>query len=142
MTAIIIRKKDVEKLGRGLIKEVYELLHDDYFRKTFPVDIIKATKAFNEDLVRKEFRHYHYNIKQSGNSWNIKYEDYDKSKFEEDLQSVINKIKDGTLDTQIIFETLNNFDLDMEIDEDLYFKNKAFLNLYKVFDTSYTYLED
>ena len=41
---------------------------------------------------------------------------------------------------RIIFETLNNFDLDMEIEEDLYFKNKAFLNLYQVFDTDYTYL--
>ena len=40
---------------------------------------------------------------------------------------------------RIIFETLNNFDLDMEIEEDLYFKNKAFLNLYQVFDTDYTY---
>ena len=54
MTAVIIRKKDVEKLGRGLIKEVYELLHDDYFRKTVPVDIIKATKNFNEDLVSSD----------------------------------------------------------------------------------------
>ena len=140
MAALIIRKKDVEKLGKDLIKEVYELLHDDYFRKTFPVDIIKATKTFNEDLVRKEFRHYHYNIKHNGNSYNITYEDYDKSKFEEDLKSVTNKIKDGSLDMSIIFETLNNFDLDMEIEEDLYFKNKAFLNLYQVIDSDYKYL--
>ena len=72
MSSIIIRKKDVEKLGKDLIKEVYELLNDDYFRKTFPMDLIKATKTFNEDLVRKEFYHYHYNIKQSGNSWSTK----------------------------------------------------------------------
>ena len=106
------------------------------------MDIIKATKTFNEDLVRKEFYHYHYNIKQSGNSWSTKYEDYDKSKFEEDLKSVTNKIKDGSLDINIIFETLNNFELDMEIEEDLYFKNKAFLNLYQVIDSDYKYLED
>ena len=140
MESLLLKKKDIDKLGRDLIKEVYELLHDDYNRKTFPMDIIKATKTFNEDLVRKEFQHYHYNIKQSGNSWNIKFEDYDKSKFEEDLKSVTNKIKDGSLDMRIIFETLNNFDLDMEIDEDLYFKNKAFLNLYQVIDSDYSYL--
>ena len=108
MAALIIRKKDVEKLGKDLIKEVYELLHDDYFRKTFPVDIIKATKTFNEDLVRKEFRHYHYNIKHNGNSYNITYEDYDKSKFEEDLKSVTNKIKDGSLDINIIILIILN----------------------------------
>ena len=140
MESLLLKKKNIDKLGRDLIKEVYELLHDDYNRKTFPMDIIKATKTFNEDLVRKEFQHYHYNIKQSGNSWNIKFEDYDKSKFEEDLKSVTNKIKDGSLDMRIIFETLNNFDLDMEIDEDLYFKNKAFLNLYQVIDSDYSYL--
>ena len=33
MSSVIIRKKDVEKLGRDIIKEVYELLHNDYFRK-------------------------------------------------------------------------------------------------------------
>ena len=30
----------------------------------------------------------------------------------------------------------------MEIDEDLYFKTKAFLNIFKVIDSDYTYLED
>ena len=30
----------------------------------------------------------------------------------------------------------------MEIEEDLYFKNKAFLNLYQVIDSDYKYLED
>ena len=108
--------------------------------KTFPCEIIKETKTFNENLVRKEFQNYHYNIKKDGDSWKMKYEDYDKSKFEEDLQNVTNKIKDGSLDMSIIFETLHDFDLDMEIEEDLYFKNKAFLNLYQVIDSDYIYL--
>ena len=142
MASIIIRKKDVEKLGKDLIKEVYELLHDDYFIKTFPDDIIEATKTFNEDLVFREFNHYHYTIKQSGNSIEFSYEEYDKSKFEEDLKIIINKIKDRSLDIKTIFHTLNNFHLHMEIHEDLYFKNKAFLNIFKVFNIDYTYLED
>ena len=138
MAAVIIRKKDVEKLGKDLIKKVYEILNDDYFKEKFPIDIIKAKKTFNEDLVRNEFRHYHYKKEQSINS----YEDYDKSKFEEDLKRLTNKIKDGSLDICIIFDTLNNFDLDMEINEDLFFKNKAFLNLYSVIERNYTYLKD
>ena len=35
MAAVIIRKKDVEKLGRKLIKEVYDFLHDEYILSTF-----------------------------------------------------------------------------------------------------------
>ena len=30
MAAVIIRKKDVERLGRKLMKEVYKFLHDEY----------------------------------------------------------------------------------------------------------------
>ena len=30
MTDLVIRKKDIENLGRKLMKEVYEFLHDDY----------------------------------------------------------------------------------------------------------------
>ena len=142
MAAVIIRKKDVEKLGKDLIKEVYELLHDDYFKKTFPDDIIKATKTFNKKLVFRKFKHYHSTVKQSGNSWEFSYKKYDESKFEEDLKRITNKIKDRSLDIEIIFHTLNNFYLDMEIEEDLYFKKKAFLNLFNVIDSDYIYLEN
>ena len=30
----------------------------------------------------------------------------------------------------------------MEIDEDLFFKTKGFINIFKVFDSDYSYLED
>ena len=30
MAAVIIRKKDLENLGRKLMKEVYKFLHDEY----------------------------------------------------------------------------------------------------------------
>ena len=32
--------------------------------------------------------------------------------------------------------------LDSEVNEDLYFKNKAFLDIYRVFENGYSYLED
>ena len=35
MAAVIIRKKDVERLGKELVKEVYEFLHDEYILSTF-----------------------------------------------------------------------------------------------------------
>ena len=30
MEDLVIRKKDIEKLGRKLMKEVYKFLHDEY----------------------------------------------------------------------------------------------------------------
>ena len=49
--------------------------------------------------------------------------------------------KDG-VDTEGIYHTLISLNLNMEIDEDLYFKTKAFLDIFRVFDSGYTYLED
>ena len=51
-------------------------------------------------------------------------------------------IKNGRLNNEVIYETLNILDLDIEIEEDLFFKVEAFLNLYSVFNKDYTYLED
>ena len=139
MAAVIIGKKDVEKLGKDLLKEVFNFFHNEYIMNNF-LEMKLQKQKFLKDLVYKEFKNYHYTEKQSGNSWEFSYEKYDESKFEEDLKSIPNKVKDGSIATSIIFETLNNLDLDMEIDEDLYFKTKAFLNLYRVIDCDYRYL--
>ena len=130
---LVIKKKDIIKMGKDLIKEVYEFLNDDYFKETFPEEINKTAKTFNNYLTKRVF----------GNRNNsIKSDIYGESTYEEDLETVIKFIKEGILDIKVIFETLNILDLDIEIQEDLYFKVEAFLNLYSVFDIDYTYLED
>ena len=121
---LVIKKKDSIKLGKDLIKEVYEFLNDDFFKETFPEEINKTANTFNNYLVQRVF----------GNR--------DCTTHEKDLESLKVLIKEGKLDIKVIFETLKNLDLDMEIEEDLYFKNRAFLNLYSVFDIDYIYLED
>ena len=121
---LVIKKKDIIKLGKDLIKEVYEFLNDKYFKETFPEEMSKTSNTFNNYLVQRVF----------GNR--------DCTTHEEDLESVIKMIKYERLDIEIVYETLKNLDLDLEIHEDLYFKNRAFLNLYSVFDIDYTYLED
>ena len=42
----------------------------------------------------------------------------------------------------LIFDTLSKLDLQIELNEDLYFKIKSFLNLYSVFYHDYIYLEN
>ena len=130
---LVIKKKDIIKMGKDLIKEVHEFLNDDYFKETFPEEINKTAETFNNYLTKRVF----------GNRNNsIKSDIYGGSTYEEDLESVIKMIKDERLDNEVIYETLKLLDLDIEIQEDLYFKTRAFLNLYSVFDIDYTYLED
>ena len=130
---LVIRKKDIIKMGRDLIKEVYEFLNNDYFKETYPEEINKTSNTFNNYLVQRVFGNHDRSIES---------DIYGESTYEEDLESVIKMIKDERLDIEIVYETLKNLDLDMDIHEDLYFKNRAFLNLYSVFDIDYSYLED
>ena len=130
---LVIKKKDIIKLGKDLIKEVYEFLNNKYFKETFPEEMSKTTKTFNNYLVQRVF---------GNRDRSIESDIYGESTYEEYLESVIKMIKDERLDIEIVYETLKNLDLDMEIHEDLYFKNRSFLNLYSVFDIDYTYLED
>ena len=89
-----------------------------------------------------KFRSVDYTTKQRENTWSTKYEEFDESKFDDELKCVKDEIKNESLDTNLIFKTLNSLNLDMEIDEDLYFKTHAFINIFKVFDSDYSYLED
>ena len=141
MAAVIIRKRDVERLGKELVKEIYEFLHDEYILNNF-IEMKLVQQKFLRNLVTNYFRTFNNTVTQKGNSWSIKYEEFDESKYEKELKCLKDEIENGSLSTFVIFKTLNNLDLDMEINEDLYFKKEAFLNIFKVFDGNYSYLED
>ena len=128
---LVIKEKDIIKLGKDLIKEVHEILNDDYFKKTFPEVINKTLITFNNYLVQIVFGNHNRDIE---------FEVFGKTTHKEDLENVIKMIKEERLDNKIIYKSLKNLDLDMEVDEDLFFKVKAFLKLYEVFDIDYTYL--
>ena len=130
---LVIKKKDIIKMGKDLIKEVHEFLNDDYFKETFPEEINKTLKTFNNYLVQIVF---------GNRNRTIEFDVYGETTPEEDLESVIKMIKEERLDNKVIYEPLKNLDLDIEVDEDLYFKVEAFLRLNEVFDSDYTYLED
>ena len=140
MAAVIIRKKDLESLGRKLMKEVYKFLHDEYILSFEEMKLEK--EKLEKDLVVFNFKSFNYTTVQKGNSWSITYEDFDKSKHEEELKNIEDKIENESLDINVIFKVLNRLKLVMEIDEDLYFKTHAFINIFKVCDSDYSYLED
>ena len=107
---VVVRKKDIKSLGKELLKEVYEFLHDDYILSTFE-EIKEEQKKFIKNLTK--------------NNINL---DFVKNDFHIDIES--------------IFKVINELEFDMEIDEDLYFKTKSFLDIFRVFEVGYTYLED
>ena len=141
MAAVIIRKKDVERLGKELIKEVYDFLHDEYILKQFPEFLVKQ-KRFEKDLAYKRFRELNVTTTSSPGSIKWEYKQLEEDKFEEELKAGVEEIKNGTLDIDVIYKILFETILDSEVDEDLYFKNKAFLDIYRVFKNGYIYLED
>ena len=97
METVVIRKKDVERLGKELLIEINDIFNDEYILSEF------------EEMKNE------------------------KIKFVENLA------KKGD-DIEGIFYTLNSLYFDMEINEDLYFKKRAFLDIFKVFNFGYTYL--
>ena len=105
MEDIIIKKKDLENLGRKLMKEIYEFLHDEYIL-TF--EEMKVEK----DKLEKYLKFY--------------FKMFDESKYEKHLKEIEDKIEDESLDIDLIFEVLDRIELEFEIDEDLYDKKKHF----------------
>ena len=122
MEEIIIRKSDVEILGRKLMKEVYKFLHDEYIL-TF-----EEMKVEKDKLEKYLLKFY--------------FKKFDKSEYEKYLKEIKNKIEDESLDINFLYSVLDKIKLDFEIDEDLFVKKKAFEYIYLVFDYYYTYLED
>ena len=139
MAAVIVRKKDVERLGKELLKEIFDFLHDEYILSNFE-EMKEVQRKFLKNLVLNYFKYFNVTQIQRGNLLRIEYEHFDENKFKDELKCVKDEIKNGSLNTFVIFKTLNDLDLDMEINEDLYFKTKAFLNLFKVIDSAHTYL--
>ena len=131
MAAVILRQKDVERLGKELLKEVYEFLHDEYILNNFSEMKLEKQK-FLKDLVHLKFRRGNYTLKQEEKSGKVEYE--------EELKNIINEIENKSLDIQLIFTVLNSLNLNEEIDGDLFFKKDAFINIFKVFDMNYSYL--
>ena len=129
MAAVIIRKKDVDRLGKELLSEMFNFLHDEYILTEFE-EMKEVQKEFLENLVLNHIDSLHRQ-----NQF-LEKKDTNYSKL------VIDAMKNDGIDTEGIYLTVKNLKLDMEIDEDLYFKTKAFIDIFKVFESAYTYLED
>ena len=151
MSACIIQKKDLEKLGKKLMKEFYYHVHNDYLLKEF--DEVKLKRKYYDENLTKEFLSFYENQEKNIVSLyfdNKRYKDLVEMKTEDLLKKIETKIKDETLNYEIIFNFLDQMDIkleiskgnDFKIDEDLFCIKKAFIHMYSVYHFDHHYLED
>ena len=150
MSACIIRKTDLENLGKKLMKEFYECVHNDFLLKES--DEVKLKRKYYDENLTKEFLSFHKNEEKKIKCiyfGNKRYKDLVEMKTEDLLKKIEGKIEDETLDYEIIFNFLDQMnikleiskDIDFEIDEDLFCMKKAFIHIYKVYHYYHDYLE-
>ena len=109
MAAVIIRQKDLLRLGKEMLKEIFNLFHNEFILNKFE-EIKIFQKVFMDKL----------------KSNNISLED--------------GKVR--TNDLEAIYKVVKHINFDMEIDEDLFYKKIAYMYIFRVFDSSYIYLDD
>ena len=144
MAAVIIRKKDVDRIGKELLNEIFEFLHDEYILTKFQ-EMQYVQKKFLNKLILNHINtlHRQYKITEEKRKVLAKpFIDENSSDLEYDSNLVKDAMEDDGIDTEGIYHTLISLNLSKEIDEDLYFKKMAFLDIYRVFEISYIYLED
>ena len=151
MSSVIIFEKDLEKLGKKLMKEFYDHVYSDYLLKEF--EEVKLKRKYYDENLTKEFLSFYENQEKNIVSLyfdNKRYKDLVEMKTEDLLKKIETKIKDETLNYEIIFNFLDQMDIkleiskgnDFEIDEDLFCMKKAFIHMYSVYHFDHHYLED
>ena len=156
MAAVIIRQKDVKRLASTLLKEMFSFLHDEYILTEFK-KMKEVQEKFLENLCVNHINTLHRQNKITEEKRKVLVKpfiddllkiDENSTDLEKNIKVIYNSklvevaMKDDGVDTEGIYLTLNNLKLDMEIDEDLYYKTKAFLDIFRVFESGYIYLED
>ena len=149
MAACIIQKKDLEKLGKKLMKEFYKHVHNDYLLEEF--DEVKLKRKYYDENLTKEFLSFYKNKEKTIKNLyfdNKRYEDLVKMETKDLLSKIETKIKDETLDYKFIYNFLDQMDIKLKIDkdieheinEDLFYMKKAFIHMFEVFHYDYKYL--
>ena len=124
MAAVIIKQKDVKRIGKELLNAMFEFLHDEYILTEFK-EMKEVKKEFLNNLILNHVNTLHRKFEISYKKIEELIELInDKKSSLEELK--VNAMKDDGIDTEGIYHTLNSLKLDMEINEDLYLKKRHF----------------
>ena len=156
MAAVIIKQNDVKRLGKELINEMFEFLHDENILTKFS-HMKEVQKEFLKNLAFNHINTLHRQYKITEEKRQVLAKPFidelfkidknssdleKKVRVEYDTNLVKDAMEDNGIDTEGIYHTLLTLNLSKEIYKDLYFKTKAFLDIFRVFEISYMYLED
>ena len=133
MDEVVIKKKDLDRLAKELLKEVFDFFHNEYIINNFEEMKIEKPKFLN-NLV---FNHIIYsNKKGEKNELHKPFLEsfFNKKEFEYTSKLVDEAMKDDGIDTSGIYFTLNDLDLEEEIDDDLIDNKDLFLDIFRVFE--------
>ena len=122
------------------MKEFYNHVYDDYLL-TFK-EVKLERDYYDKNLVDKFVNFYKHKEENFKNLYfgDKRYEEIVKMSPEDLLKKIEGKILDETLDVEIIFNFLDGLKLDVELDEDLWYMKKAFINIFEVYHYDYRYL--
>lgn len=145
MASVIIFEKDLKRLGRNLMKEFYEIIHDDYFLNKYEA-IMLQRDYYNKNIIDK-YLEFVKSYRKDNNIESLESNDILKLERKDVLKEIESKIKDETIDYNFIYsfiQSLRNLDLkcgcECEANEDLFYMKKAFCKIYDVFHYNYFYL--
>ena len=133
MDEVVIKKKDVDRLAKELLKEIFDFFNNEYIINNFEEMKIEKPKFLN-NLV---FNHIIYsNKKGEKNELHKQFLEsfFNKKEFEYTSKLVDEAMKDDGIDTSGIYFTLNDLDLEEEIDDDLIVNKDLFLDIFRVFE--------
>ena len=151
MSACIIQKKNLEKLGKKVMKEFYYHIHNDHLLKDF--EEVRLKRKYYDENLTKYFLDFYKKEEENINRTYFddkSFKDLLEMKTEDLLKKIETKILDETLEVEIIHRFLDMMDVkveisngsDFELDEDLFCMKKAFINIYNIFHYDNHYLED
>lgn len=137
MAAVIIYKKDVERLGKKTLKDVYNFLHNSYVVTEFEKMKVEQEKLdhrllINEVNKNKKFKNY------------FDLDEVSKKEMEEEIKNItVNNVYNGRVNhIDDIYHFLIDIVIEEEVDDDVMFELESFLEIYRVFTYNHSYLED
>ena len=136
MASVIILRKDVERLGKKTLKDVYNFLHDNYIVTDF-----KKMKKEQEKLVHRLLLKEVKINKKFKNYFDL--DEESKKEMEEEIKKITEvDVNNGRYFIDDIYHFLVDIEILEELNDDVMFELESFLEIYRVFTYNHSYLED
>ena len=141
---LLIKKSDIERLGKKALKEVYEYLNIDYSDiENTDEELLLELKKSKKDLDKLIIKELIKSKKTKKVKFYIDEVENDNKKLKSYYEFKIKKeIENESFDTETIYNFLDKINFTWDMGEDGFCARKAFLISYELFFHNYYELED